>query len=194
MSVDAFDSEDSAIRCPPDLALDRFVACAAIEREIGGWGAHTLGRARGGHVQLVWAEAWLSHLDEGYVTRGCRPFRGDENVYIERLVVEAAAHIQAFLSAHAQAWRPKAEHPQFGGRLHRAVDYLVRRRIEANGGGCEQCHADVHLELHHLRYDSFGRELAPDVMKLCRPCHRGRHWPDNWPQDATWRDKFQWPL
>jgi hypothetical protein len=147
VSVDAFGLDDSATRRPPDLTPDRFAACAAIGREIGGWDARTLELPRGGHVQLVWAEAWLSHLDEGYVTRGCLPFRGDENAYIERLVIEAAAHIRAFLSVPALVWRPNVR-PSRLCRLHRAVDYLVRCRIEANGGGCEQCHTDVHLELH----------------------------------------------
>ena len=35
MAVDAFDPDDFAIRCPPDLTPDHFAASAAFEREIG---------------------------------------------------------------------------------------------------------------------------------------------------------------
>ena len=188
MSADAFAPEDSAVRCPPDLTPDHFAACAAIEREIAGWDALALGLARGEHAQLVWAEAWLSHLDEVYVTRGCRPYRGDENAYIERLVVDASRDIHVFLSTGVPVWRPGLRHP----RLHRAVDHIVGLRVQARGGGCELCRADVFLELHHLHYRSFGHEVPSDVMRLCRRCHAERHRACGYPQGVEWRDSMQW--
>ena len=51
-------------------------------------------------------------------------------------------------------------------RLHRAVDHIVGLRDAGARGGCELCHADVFLELHHLHYRSFGYEVPSDVMRL----------------------------
>ena len=146
------------------------------------------------HLELVMSEAWVSHWWEFCARErlGYAPFRGDENAYIERLVVDASRDIHVFLSAGAPAWRPGLQHPQFGGRLHRAADHIVGLRVQARGGGCEICRADVFLELHHLHYRSFGYEVPSDVMRLCRRCHAERHRICGYPQDAGWKDSMQW--
>src|SRR5271166_4838033 len=114
------DLDDYAIRRPPDLLPGHFSPSAAVAKiEIlrsKAPGARLL--AQDEHVLLVLAEAWLAHLDGVYVSRGGAPFRGDVDAYIERLVADAAGHIQAFLSARPPVWWPKARHPRFGGRLH----------------------------------------------------------------------------
>ena len=106
-------------------------------------------------------------------------------------MVDAARDIHGFLTASVPVWRPGLQHPRFGGRLHRAVDYLVGLRVQARGGGCELCHADVPLDLHHLHYRSFGYEVPFDVMRLCRRCHAERHRICGYPQDARWKDNMQ---
>jgi hypothetical protein len=187
------DLDDFAIQRPPDLTPEHFSPCIpVVEAEIERLRtASTRVLAVHEHVQLVLAEAWLAHLDEFYVTKGCRPFRGDVGPYVKRLAVGAARDIHDFLTTAAPIWRPEMWYPRFGGRLHRAVAYLVDRRIEARGGGCELCHAGVHLDLHHLHYRSFGFEIPSDVMKLCRACHMRRHRAYGYPRDVRWQNGMQ---
>jgi hypothetical protein len=45
----------------------------------------------------------------------------------------------------------------------------IRRRA---GGRCERCNKRTrYLEVHHLTYERFGRELLTDLQGLCKPCH-----------------------
>jgi len=45
----------------------------------------------------------------------------------------------------------------------------VRKRA---GGRCERCWERTRrLEVHHLTYERFGRELLTDLQGLCKPCH-----------------------
>jgi hypothetical protein len=189
------DPDDFVIRRPPHLSLEDFVPFAQVgNAEIDRLGvAKTRVIPKRERAQLVLAEAWLGHLDELYISAHCLPFRGDASVYVERLVVDAARHIHDFLAARVPIWVPKMQHPRFAGRLHRAVSYLVNRRIQARGGGCEICRVDVPLDVHHLNYRSFGYETPSDIMELCRDCHRKRHRQCGWPKDASWQDSLQWP-
>ena len=46
------------------------------------------------------------------------------------------------------------------------------------GYRCERCGfhgTDKQMELHHLHYDTLGREQTGDVQVLCARCHRGVH-------------------
>jgi hypothetical protein len=46
------------------------------------------------------------------------------------------------------------------------------------GGCCEDCGKSgkgIALDLHHLTYERFGRELPEDVLLICRECHEHRH-------------------
>jgi hypothetical protein len=146
------------------------------------------------HIQLVMAEAWVTHWKECCGREDCQPFEGDVDAYIEHLVINGARRIHDFLNMGVPIWRPKMSHPR-SGALHEAVGYLVRLRIQARGGGCELCHVkNVSLDLHHPHYRSFGYEVLTDVMRLCRSCHKRRHKRAGWPQDAGWRDSIQWPV
>jgi len=42
---------------------------------------------------------------------------------------------------------------------------------------CEECGAkkDARLHVHHLTYKRKGKEVAGDLMVLCKECHRKRH-------------------
>lgn len=62
------------------------------------------------------------------------------------------------------------------------LDYLKsatwkEKRSEAlarSGGFCERCGAQAEkLEVHHLTYDRFGKELLSDLLVCCVPCHDG---------------------
>lgn len=47
-------------------------------------------------------------------------------------------------------------------------------RIYLSGGECESCGTSVresNLEVHHLHYETLGRELMSDLEVLCKPCH-----------------------
>jgi hypothetical protein len=138
------------------------------------------------HVELVLAETWLSHLDEAYVGE-----LGSAGADLERLASAAVCEIHGFLTVAAPVWIPGARRPQ---ALHRAVDHMIRIRIQATGGGCEACHKPAPLELHHLHYQNFGYELPFDVVRLCRDCHLRRHRMVGWPRDSGWRDWWQWSI
>ena len=58
--------------------------------------------------------------------------------------------------------------------------------IAASGGTCTRCHRPGRkprsgqyvgrvLQLHHLHYDTLGRESLDDVRLLCADCHRAEH-------------------
>ena len=147
-------------------------------------------------IQLVLAQSWVAHVGEAFACReGCAPWQGDVDAYITRLVTKAAQDIHGFLVFGVPVWQPKMWHPQ-SGRLHRAVERVIHLRIQARGGGCELCHAPgrigVPLELHHLHYRSFGREVPTDVMRLCRQCHDKRHAISGYPRDTRWQDSIRW--
>ena len=166
MSVDG--SLDLATRSPPDLTSDRFAACIAIARETGRWDARTLELSRGEHGQLVWAEAWLSHLDEVYVTRGCRPFRGDDDAYIERSRDRRGGDIRGFLTASVPVWRPgSAPRPRPaapGGRLPRQMqDRGERRGLRAVSRRCSSRAASPALRQLRPRARPGRDEAVPDV-------------------------------
>lgn len=62
-------------------------------------------------------------------------------------------------------------------------------------GGCEACGMPYVLELHHLHYDSQGREVPDDLMALCRLCHENMHrdrlghfWADPRAMRKAWGD------
>ncbi|MEY2907188.1 MAG: hypothetical protein RLZZ408_1659 [Verrucomicrobiota bacterium] len=67
----------------------------------------------------------------------------------------------------------------------RFIDYQLRMRrddwwtyyrptiIRRAGGSCERCGGKTRrLEVHHLTYERFGRELLTDLQGLCEPCHK----------------------
>lgn len=43
------------------------------------------------------------------------------------------------------------------------------------GTNCFCCRKDRNLQLHHITYERFGRELPQDVITLCGGCHRAVH-------------------
>jgi hypothetical protein len=44
--------------------------------------------------------------------------------------------------------------------------------IKMRGNKCEECgYGSPNLELHHLTYERFGRELWKDVKLVCKQCH-----------------------
>jgi len=47
--------------------------------------------------------------------------------------------------------------------------------LATRGKRCEDCFTDGPVDLHHLHYRNFGKELAADVLLLCRSCHDKRH-------------------
>jgi queuine/archaeosine tRNA-ribosyltransferase len=53
---------------------------------------------------------------------------------------------------------------------------LVRSRIlKRDNFSCKRC-GNVHrIEVHHLTYIRFGRELPSDLVTLCRDCHQAVH-------------------
>ena len=48
--------------------------------------------------------------------------------------------------------------------------------IAKRGMSCERCgQHKMSVDLHHLTYVRFGRELPEDVKLLCRDCHKLMH-------------------
>jgi hypothetical protein len=180
-----------ALQRPPDLSSEHIGSfTAAIEAEAARLGtSDTREVTRREHVRIVFAEAWLTHLDELCIYEGSSGLCVGTDMYIGRLATNAAIDIHALLTARVPVWGPTIWRPR---PLHRAVAYLIDFRIQSRGGGCEICHADVHLDPHHLHYRSFGYEVPSDVMRLCRSCHKQRHRICGYPQDVRWKDSMQW--
>ena len=48
--------------------------------------------------------------------------------------------------------------------------------LKASGLRCRLCYApetEVELQVHHRTYERLGRELAGDLLTLCKDCHHG---------------------
>jgi len=43
------------------------------------------------------------------------------------------------------------------------------------GEKCDKCGANKRLDVHHLTYERFGKELLADLQILCRKCHDAVH-------------------
>lgn len=69
---------------------------------------------------------------------------------------------------------------RFAGRFKPAIPADTRRAVLARANGCcEQCGTPVglfsKLELHHLHYETEGRERPDDLAAYCRECHKSAH-------------------
>ena len=78
--------------------------------------------------------------------------------------------------------------------IPRKTRLQVFRRCQ---GLCEGCGEFVQLTLHHLHYDTVGRERPEDLEALCWPCHKQRHRDINWdywrdPQEMFWHWESYW--
>ncbi len=69
--------------------------------------------------------------------------------------------------------------------------------ISRAAGRCEKCGERARLQLHHLHYESVGRETPEDLTALCDDCHRGCHhdldgnfWRD--PREKEWHWEAFW--
>lgn len=62
--------------------------------------------------------------------------------------------------------------------------------IEAAGGRCEACGAEVGLTVHHLTYANVGEEPPEDLMVLCKECHNILPWHDTGPSRAETLDRI----
>ena len=69
----------------------------------------------------------------------------------------------------SQAWKRNHE----SNRQTPRYDELRNARLEIAGQQCERegCSSGPPLELHHLHYDTIGRETVGDVRMLCIACH-----------------------
>lgn len=47
--------------------------------------------------------------------------------------------------------------------------------LQLRGNRCERCKSEHHLQVHHLHYRNFGRELPEDVQVICKNCHDRIH-------------------
>jgi 5-methylcytosine-specific restriction endonuclease McrA len=82
---------------------------------------------------------------------------------------------------------------------HADIPEATRRAVLRRADGhCEGCGEPRPLELHHLHYDSIGREGPEDLAALCRDCHRGRHidlngdfWEDPRDKEDHWSGYFR---
>ena len=48
------------------------------------------------------------------------------------------------------------------------------KRISLDQGRCQNCGATIHLQVHHLNYDSVGDETEDDIEVLCKECHEDK--------------------
>ena len=62
----------------------------------------------------------------------------------------------------------------------------IRREVISRcGGKCEDCGETCQITLHHLHYNTVGRESECDLAALCWDCHKVRHRDRN---GDYWRD------
>lgn len=52
---------------------------------------------------------------------------------------------------------------------------LSAAKLEDANFRCERCHRRTQLEVHHLHYNSIGKERFTDLEVLCRACHQKHH-------------------
>jgi len=69
------------------------------------------------------------------------------------------------IATNRYAGRPKPPIPL-------ATITAVKKRA---AGVCESCGERKPLELHHLHYETEGREQPEDLAAYCRTCHRDAH-------------------
>jgi 5-methylcytosine-specific restriction endonuclease McrA len=69
----------------------------------------------------------------------------------------------------------------------RRFSQLRAARMEIAGGLCESCGRRRHLQLHHLHYDTLGRERIEDLRLLCDDCHTRETARQNAIRRARWR-------
>ena len=68
-------------------------------------------------------------------------------------------------------------------RIPKETREQVRSRAD---GYCEDCGIDTYkLQLHHLHYNTKGRERPCDLLALCESCHKKKHYDIN---GDYWRD------
>jgi hypothetical protein len=64
---------------------------------------------------------------------------------------------------------------RYNERLRRPDWQLLRKRIiERAHGQCELCGVSGSLDVHHLNYARFGKELPEDLAAVCRVCHSNK--------------------
>lgn len=49
------------------------------------------------------------------------------------------------------------------------------RALNASGGLCMDCKVNEATQVHHLHYNTLGRENRLDLLPLCERCHKLRH-------------------
>jgi len=87
-----------------------------------------------------------------------------------------------------------------------------QRKFKQVGRKCELCGAVRQLEVHHLHYDSLGKEKLADLQVLCTECHPiadeerrkmaaartfmrkkyGEHWHDEFEDDDALEEFEAW--
>lgn len=83
---------------------------------------------------------------------------------------------------------------RYAGRQKPPVPLATQRAVRQRAAGCcEGCSARRPLELHHLHYETEGRETEHDLVAYCRECHRlahvdaaGNFWVDPQEKENFW--------
>lgn len=80
--------------------------------------------------------------------------------------------LKKFLKAEKEPWRQR-----YRSHINSAHWKVLKLSIIAKRGmSCERCgQHKMSVDLHHLTYVRFGRELPEDVKLLCRDCHKLMH-------------------
>jgi 5-methylcytosine-specific restriction endonuclease McrA len=76
--------------------------------------------------------------------------------------------------------KKNGEQPENLTRYHRYLrsdEWKDRRKriLIRDNHTCQDCGSHEHLQVHHLTYERIYRELAADLVTLCRPCHCKHH-------------------
>jgi hypothetical protein len=67
------------------------------------------------------------------------------------------------VDSHSTDYREYMGSPTWGATRQMA--------FAAHGAACQECGATENLAVHHLHYDTLGRERPEDLRILCPPCH-----------------------
>lgn len=72
--------------------------------------------------------------------------------------------------------RPKTQEEKYREYISSAQwRRVASAAVERAGGKCQRCGISKwtqKLEVHHLTYERFGREMPSDLLVVCRDCHQ----------------------
>jgi len=91
------------------------------------------------------------------------------------------------LRLREERWRARAKQRHLANQQTPRYKKLREARLQIAGNKGEGCGGVERLQLHHLHYETLGRERLHDVRILCDTCHEAEGRPLEALKRARWR-------